>query len=93
MVNEAAVLATPEERRAWVPVRDVTRTLEPGLTLPADIAGEQLIRAMQAAPATEYLLVEPDGERLRRALHRRRGRRVQRQPLTRPYVDAAQPVP
>jgi CBS domain-containing protein len=61
VVNEAAVLATPEERRSWMAVRDVTRTLEPGLTLPADIAGEQLIRAMQAAPATEYLLVEPDG--------------------------------
>lgn len=61
VVNEAAVLATPEERRAWVPVRDVTRTLEPGITLPADIAGEQLIRAMQASPATEYVLLEPDG--------------------------------
>ena len=61
VVNEAAVLATPEERRSWMAVRDVTRTLEPGLMLPADIAGEQLIRAMQSAPATEYLLVEPDG--------------------------------
>jgi hypothetical protein len=29
--------------------------------LPADISGEPLIRAMQAAPSTEYLLVEPDG--------------------------------
>ncbi len=61
VVNEAAVHATPEERRSWMAVRDVTRTLEPGLTLPADIAGEQLIRAMQSAPATEYLLLEPDG--------------------------------
>jgi Zn-dependent protease len=61
VVNEAAVLATPEHRRSWIAVRDVTRTLEPGLTLPADIAGEQLIRAMQSSPATEYLLVEPDG--------------------------------
>jgi len=61
LVNEAAVRATPEDRRAWVPVRDVTRTLEPGITLPADIAGEQLIRAMQASPASEYLLLEPDG--------------------------------
>jgi Zn-dependent protease len=61
LVNEAAVLATPEERRAWMPVRDVTRTLEQGLTMPADIAGEQLVMAMRAAPATEYLLLEPDG--------------------------------
>ena len=61
IVNEAAVLATPEDRRPWLPVSAVARTLEPGLTLPADIAGEPLIRAMQANPASEYLLLEPDG--------------------------------
>jgi Zn-dependent protease len=61
VVNEAAVQATPEERRAQMTVRDVSRTLEPGLTLPADIAGERLLLAMQAAPATEYVLLEPDG--------------------------------
>jgi Zn-dependent protease len=61
VVNEAAVLATPEERRSWMAVRDVTRRLEPGITLPADIAGEQLVQAMQSAPATEYLLLEHDG--------------------------------
>jgi Zn-dependent protease len=61
IVNEAAVTATPEERRAWIPVSAVTRTLEPGLRLPADIAGERLIGAMQSSPATEYLLVEADG--------------------------------
>ena len=62
VVNEAAVLATPEERRAWVSVRDVTRTLESGLTLPADISGEALLLAMQSSPATEYVLVEADGD-------------------------------
>jgi Zn-dependent protease len=61
LVNEAALAATPEERRPWVPVSAVARTLEAGLTLPADIAGEELIRAMQKTPASEYLLVEPDG--------------------------------
>ena len=61
IVNEAAVTATPEERRPWVPVRTVSRTLEPGLTLPADISGEQLIEAIRALPTTEYLLVEPGG--------------------------------
>jgi signal-transduction protein with cAMP-binding, CBS, and nucleotidyltransferase domain len=61
LVNEAAVTAMPEERRPWVPVSAVARTLDPGLTLPADIAGEALIRAMQQTPATEYLLVEDDG--------------------------------
>jgi Zn-dependent protease len=61
IVNEAAVLATPEDRRPWLSVEAVSRTIEPGLTLPADIGGEPLVRAMQRTPATEYLLVEPDG--------------------------------
>jgi Zn-dependent protease len=61
VVNEAALLATPEERRPWLPVSAVARGMEPGLMLPADISGERLIRAMQHAPATEYVLVEPDG--------------------------------
>ena len=61
LVNEAAVLAMPEERRPWVPVSTVTRTLGSELSLPADIAGEQLVRAMQSAPASEYLLLERDG--------------------------------
>ena len=61
IVNEAAVLATPEARRPWLSVDAVSRTIEPGLMLPADIGGEELIRAMQRTPATEYLLVEPDG--------------------------------
>ena len=61
IVNEAAVLATPEERRPWVAVSTVARSVEPGLRLPADIAGEPLVRAMQRTPASEYLLMEPDG--------------------------------
>ena len=61
VVNEAALLATPEDRRAWVPVSDVARTLEEGLVLPADIAGEELILAMSHTPAEEYVLVEEDG--------------------------------
>jgi Zn-dependent protease/CBS domain-containing protein len=61
LVNEAAVLAAPPERRPWMPVSAVSRTLGPGLALPADLAGEQLVRAMQAAPSSEYLLVTPDG--------------------------------
>ncbi len=61
IVSEAAVLATPEERRPWVAVSTVARTLQSGLRLPADLSGEPLIRAMQRTPASEYLLVEPDG--------------------------------
>jgi Zn-dependent protease len=61
VVNEAALLATPEDRRAWVPVSSVARTIEDGLVLGADIAGEDLIKAMSNTPAEEYVLVEPDG--------------------------------
>jgi Zn-dependent protease len=61
VVSEAALLATPDDRRPWLPVSQVTRTLDDGLTLPADVSGEALVRALQRAPATEYLLVEPDG--------------------------------
>jgi Zn-dependent protease len=61
IVNEAAVLATPEDRRPWLPVSAVSRSLEPGLTFPADMAGEPLILAMQNAPASEYLLLDRDG--------------------------------
>jgi hypothetical protein len=61
IVNEAAVLATPEDRRPWVPVSTVARRLEPGLTFSADIAGEPLILAMQRSPASEYLLLDRDG--------------------------------
>ncbi|WP_223164139.1 site-2 protease family protein [Nocardioides mesophilus] len=61
VVSEAAVLATPDERRPWIPVSSVARTLQPGLFLAADLVGEPLIRAMQRTPASEYLLLEPDG--------------------------------
>lgn len=61
VVDEAAVKATPEERRPWVPVSSVTRSLEAGLRLPVDITGRELLEAIQQMPAGQYLLVEPDG--------------------------------
>lgn len=61
IVNEAALLATPEERRPWLAVSTLSRTLEDGLSLPVSIVGEDLIRAITVLPAHEYLLVEDDG--------------------------------
>ncbi|MBV9830416.1 MAG: hypothetical protein JOZ82_02390 [Marmoricola sp.] len=61
IVSEAALVATPDDRRAWVPVSSVARTLEDGLVLRADISGEDLLRAMSGTPAEEYVLVEEDG--------------------------------
>ena len=61
VVNEAALLATPADRRPWVATSTVARELRDGLRLPADISGEALVQAITRTPATEYLLVEPDG--------------------------------
>nr|WP_243395497.1 site-2 protease family protein [Nocardioides currus] len=61
IVSEAAVLAMPQERRPWVATSSVARTLEDGLTLPATIAGEELVSAISKHPAEEYLLLEEDG--------------------------------
>ena len=61
IVNEAALLATPEDRRPWVAVSTVARAAEQGLRLPVAIGGEELILAISRHPAAEYLLVEEDG--------------------------------
>ena len=60
LVSEAALLATPQERRPWVPASSVARTLEVGLRLPLGITGEELVRAITSTPSAEYLLVHPD---------------------------------
>ncbi|MBM7506241.1 Zn-dependent protease [Nocardioides salarius] len=60
LVSEAALLATPQERRPWVPASSVARTLEAGLRLPLGITGEELVRAITSTPSAEYLLVHPD---------------------------------
>jgi Zn-dependent protease/CBS domain-containing protein len=62
LVNEASVSATPEHRRPWVFVSSVARSIEPGLVLSAELSGEDLVRAMQATPASEYLVVEQGGD-------------------------------
>jgi Zn-dependent protease/CBS domain-containing protein len=61
VVNEAALLATPADRRPWVTTSTVARTLSEGLSLPADLGGEQLIEALSRTRAAEYVLVEADG--------------------------------
>jgi Zn-dependent protease len=62
IVNEGAVMATPEQRRPWVDAGSLARTLDDGMILPADLSGMDLIEAVSKAPASEYLLVEPSGQ-------------------------------
>lgn len=62
IVNEAAVMATPPQRRPWIDAGTLARSIEPSLVLPADISGMALLDAVKRAPASEYLLVEPSGQ-------------------------------
>lgn len=61
VVNEAALTATPEERRPWLATSTVARSVDDGLTLSVAIAGEALVRAITTTPASEYLLLDDDG--------------------------------
>jgi CBS domain-containing protein len=61
LVSEAHVMAVPEARRPWTTIADVARPLEPGLVLPVGLTGDQLLAAVRATPAAEYLVVHPDG--------------------------------
>ncbi len=62
IVAESAVMATPEQRRPWIEAGSLARTLDPGMVLSADLSGMALIEAVQRAPASEYLLIEPSGQ-------------------------------
>jgi len=62
IVSEAAVQATPDERRPWIEVGSLARTLGPDVVLSANLSGMDLIKAVQQAPASEYLLIEPSGQ-------------------------------
>ena len=62
LVAERAVREVPVDRRPWVPVGDLSHRLVEGLTLQADLTGEELIEAITARPAGEYLVVEPNGD-------------------------------
>ncbi|MGH3646194.1 MAG: peptidase M50, partial [Micromonosporaceae bacterium] len=57
VVGAQAADAVPAERRPWIPVDSVARTLGPGLTLSVELSGEAVLHAVQAHPATEYLVV------------------------------------
>ena len=56
IVAESWVREVPTERRPWVVAADGARRVEPGLVLAPDLAGEDLLQAMSAHPASEYLV-------------------------------------
>ncbi len=61
IVSEAAVQATPEERRPWVPVSAVAREVAHGLALPVGLGGEELVLAISRMPAEEYVVIDDEG--------------------------------
>ena len=62
IVREAAIVGVPEHRRPWVPVGTLAQDLTDGMRVSAELAGEDLLDALRATPATEYLVVEETGE-------------------------------
>jgi len=62
IVNEAAVMATPPQRRPWVDAGSMARSVDPSLVLNADLQGIALLEAIRRSPASEYLLVDSSGE-------------------------------
>jgi CBS domain-containing protein len=62
LVRESAIVGIPEHRRPWVAVSGLAQDLTPGMRVPAELAGEDLLDRMRATPSTEYLVVEPTGE-------------------------------
>jgi Zn-dependent protease len=61
IVDELQIGAVPPDRRAWTELGSVSRPLEPGLVLTRGISGEDLLAAVRATPAHEYLIVNADG--------------------------------
>jgi Zn-dependent protease/CBS domain-containing protein len=62
IVNEAAVMATPPQRRPWIDAGSMARTIEPNMILSADLQGMALLEAIRRAPASEYLLIDDTGQ-------------------------------
>jgi CBS domain containing-hemolysin-like protein len=61
IVDEARIGAVPPDRRPWTLIDTVARPLEPGLVLDRGLSGEDLLAAVRATPAHEYLVVNTDG--------------------------------
>ncbi|MGP2443001.1 site-2 protease family protein [Streptomyces sp. JW3] len=62
LVREAAIVGVPEHRRPWVAVSGLAQDLTDGMRVSAELAGEELLDALRATPATEYLVTEDTGE-------------------------------
>ncbi len=56
LVDEIAAAQVPAERRPWITVDTVARSLDPGRVLPAELSGQALVEAVRANPGSEYVV-------------------------------------
>jgi Zn-dependent protease/CBS domain-containing protein len=61
VTTEAAVTATPMQRRPWVTTSSVSRPVGADDLVPVDLDGEALVARLQQRPASEYVVVGDDG--------------------------------
>ncbi|HEX4727290.1 MAG TPA: site-2 protease family protein [Jatrophihabitans sp.] len=59
--KEADIGAIEARRRPWVTLAEVSRSLEPGLILSEGMTGTEVLTAVRATPASEYLVIGLDG--------------------------------
>ena len=56
LVDETAAAQVPVERRPWITLDAVARSLDPGRILPAELSGHALVEAVRANPGSEYVV-------------------------------------
>jgi len=56
LVDETAAAQVPAERRPWITLDAVARSLDPGRILPAELSGHALVEAVRANPGSEYVV-------------------------------------
>ena len=61
LVREGDVARLPAAGRPWATVAELSRPIEQGLILTDDLPGDQLLERVRRTPASEYLVVGPDG--------------------------------
>lgn len=61
IAHEPAITAVPDERRPWVSVASVSRSVDLASALSLGLTGEALLDAMSKDPAPEYLVLADDG--------------------------------
>lgn len=61
IVRESEVMGLDPARQPWSTVGDVSRPLESGMLIKDTMSGDQVLAALRAYPASEYLVIGDDG--------------------------------